>query len=71
MVHLYTHETTASTVFMALLTFFITPYVLVEVFHYRPLLSYGIKDSCQVSFIIGFILSLLFWNKYVKHLIKY
>lgn len=71
MVHLNNINTIAGTILMALITFFITPYIIIEVFKYRPLLSYGFEDSCKIAFYIGFHISLLIWSFYIKDYVKY
>lgn len=64
MVHIYSKRNIIDTLIYATLTFFIIPYLLVEKFKIIQLTHFN--DPCQVSFIIGFIISLLLWNFITK-----
>ena len=52
------------TIFYALLTFFITPYVLVELT--GIINTKHFSDPCQMGFNIGFIISLILWNVFTR-----
>ena len=64
MVHIYSARNIIETLGYASLTFFIVPYILVEVT--KIINNKYFNDPCQVSFIIGFILSLILWNMFTK-----
>ena len=64
MVHIYSTRNIIETLGYAALTFFIVPYILVEVT--KIINNKYFNDPCQVSFIIGFILSLILWNMFTK-----
>ena len=64
MVHLYTTRNIVHTIFYACLTFFITPYILVELT--GIINTKNFYDPCLGGFIIGFILSLILWSLYTK-----
>lgn len=64
MVHLYTPRNIAHTLFYALLTFFIAPYVLVELTGIINMKNF--YDPCMGGFIVGFILSLILWSQFTK-----
>tara|TARA_B110000977_G_C10955179_1_gene446281 strand:+ start:540 stop:749 length:210 start_codon:yes stop_codon:yes gene_type:complete len=64
MVHLYTKQNILHTIFYAILTFFITPYILVELTGIINMNNF--YDPCMGGFIIGFILSLLLWTFFTK-----
>jgi len=64
MVHLYTTRNIIHIIFYACLTFFITPYILVEL---TGIINTKIfYDPCLGGFIIGFILSLILWTLFTK-----
>jgi hypothetical protein len=64
MVHLYTTRNIIHTIFYACLTFFITPYILVELT--GIINTKNFYDPCLGGFIIGFILSLIIWTLFTK-----
>jgi hypothetical protein len=64
MVHLYTTRNIVHTIFYACLTFFITPYILVELT--GIINTKNFYDPCLGGFIIGFILSLILWTLFTK-----
>jgi hypothetical protein len=64
MVHLYTTRNIIHTIFYACLTFFITPYILVELT--GIINTKNFYDPCLGGFIIGFILSLILWSLFTK-----
>jgi hypothetical protein len=64
MVHLYTTRNIVHTIFYACLTFFITPYILVELT--GIINTKNFYDPCLGGFIIGFILSLILWSLFTK-----
>ena len=64
MVHLYTTRNIVHTLFYACLTFFITPYILVELT--GIINTKNFYDPCLGGFIIGFILSLILWTLFTK-----
>jgi hypothetical protein len=64
MVHLYTTRNIIHTIFYACLTFFITPYILVELT--GIINTKNFYDPCLGGFIIGFILSLMLWTLFTK-----
>jgi len=64
MVHLYTQKNITHTIFYALLTFFIAPYILVELTSIINMKNFN--DPCMVGFIIGFIISLILWTYFTK-----
>lgn len=64
MVHLYTPRNIIHTIFYACLTFFITPYVLVELTGTINMNNF--YDPCLGAFIIGFIISLILWTYITK-----
>ena len=64
MVHLYTPRNIAHTLFYALLTFFIVPYILVELTGIINMKNF--YDPCMGGFIVGFILSLILWTQFTK-----
>ncbi len=64
MVHLYTTRNIIHTIFYACLTFFITPYILVELT--GIITTKNFYDPCLGGFIIGFILSLILWTLFTK-----
>ena len=64
MVHIFNNLTIAHTLLYACLTFFITPYILVQKTNLINM-TY-VSDPCQSAFVIGFILSLLLWNIFTK-----
>ncbi len=64
MVHLYTTRNIIHTIFYACLTFFITPYILVELT--GIINTKNFYDPCLGGFIIGFILSLILWTLFTK-----
>ena len=64
MVHLFTQRNILHTIFYAVFTFFLAPFVLVE--KTRLINMKNTNDPCMVAFIIGFIISLILWNKYTK-----
>lgn len=67
MVHLFTNLNIIHTLFYATLTFFISPYILVQK---TSLITMNIvNDPCQAAFIVGFIISLILWNIFTKKLI--
>ena len=55
MVHLYTTRNMCHTFFYALLTFFIAPYILVELTGLINMKNF--YDPCMGGFIIGFIIA--------------
>jgi len=63
MVHLYTTSNIIQTIGFAILTFFISPYILVE----KTKLFLFFNDPCMAAFIAGFIISLIIWNIYTKY----
>lgn len=65
MVHLFSYDNLVHTVFYASLTYFITPYILVERFGIINMKNSS--DPCMYAFIIGFIFSLISWNIFTKH----
>ena len=67
MVHLYTTRNMCHTFFYALLTFFIAPYILVELTGLINMKNF--YDPCMGAFIIGFILSLIIWSNFTKRLV--
>lgn len=64
MVHLYTPRNIIHTIFYACLTFFIAPYVLVELTGIINMNNFF--DPCLGAFIIGFIISLILWTYITK-----
>ena len=67
MVHLFTNINIMHTVFYATLTFFISPYILVQK---TSLINMDlVNDPCQTAFIIGFVISLILWNLVTKKLV--
>ena len=64
MVHLYTQRNIAHTLFYAVLTFFIVPYILVELTGIINMKNF--YDHCMGGFIVGFILSLILWTQFTK-----
>ena len=64
MVHLYTPRNIAHTLFYAVLTFFIVPYILVELTGIINMKNF--YDPCMGGFIVGFILSLILWTQFTK-----
>ena len=64
MVHLYTTRNIIHTICYACLTFFITPYILVELTGILNMDNF--YDPCLGAFIIGFILSLILWTVFTK-----
>lgn len=64
MVHLYTTRNIVHTMLYACLTFFITPYILVELT--GIINTKNFYDPCLGGFIIGFILSLILWTLFTK-----
>ena len=65
MVHLMTRETFIGALVMALITFFATPYFLLEVTG----LTSRFNDPCLVGFIVGFGISVLLWHFHIKKLV--
>jgi len=64
MVHLYTQRNITHTLFYAVLTFFIVPYILVELTGIINMKNF--YDPCMGGFIVGFILSLILWTQFTK-----
>ena len=64
MVHLFNNLNIAHTLFYACLTFFITPYILVQKTNLINMTNF--RDPCQTAFIIGFVISLVLWNMFTK-----
>ena len=64
MVHLYTPRNITHTLFYAVLTFFIVPYILVELTGIINMKNF--YDPCMGGFIVGFILSLILWTQFTK-----
>ncbi len=64
MVHLYTTRNILHTVGYACITFFISPYILVELTGLINMQNF--YDPCMGSFIIGFIISLILWSFITK-----
>jgi len=64
MVHLYTSRNVFHTIFYACLTFFIMPYILVELTGILNMNNF--YDPCLGGFIIGFIISLILWTFITK-----
>ena len=67
MVHLFTNINILHTVFYATLTFFISPYILVQK---TSVINIDlVNDPCQAAFIVGFVISLILWNLVTKKLV--
>ena len=64
MVHLYSTENIIHTLGYALLTFFIAPYVLVQLT--GILNTKNVKDPCMGGFVIGFIISMILWTQFTR-----
>ena len=64
MVHLVNKDNIIHTIFYALLTFFIAPYVLVELT--GIINTKHFSDPCQMGFNIGFVISLILWNVFTR-----
>ena len=64
MVHLMTKDNIIHTMLYAVITFFITPYILVELT--GILNKKHFSDPCQMGFNIGFIISLILWNVFTR-----
>ena len=64
MVHLYSKKNIIQTIGLGLLTFFITPYILVQLTGIINIKYFD--DPCQMAFNIGFLLSLILWNVFTK-----
>ena len=69
MVHLYSTRNIIETTGLALLTFFIVPYILVQLTGIISIKHFS--DPCSMAFNIGFILSLIIWNVRTRKNIHY
>lgn len=69
MVHIYSTRNIIETTFYAFLTFFIVPYLLVEVTGIISMKYFS--DPCQMAFIIGFVISLMLWNIFTRKNVIY
>jgi len=64
MVHMYSKRNIMETFGYSLLTFFIAPYVLVQLTGVINMKNFD--DPCQMAFIVGFVISLILWNVFTK-----
>lgn len=64
MVHIYSLRNVMETFTYAMLTFFIAPYILVQLTNIINTKHFD--DPCQMAFIIGFVISLILWNVFTK-----